>query len=193
MAATQFHATVLMSKKSRGGGWRHCPRGGAVHRGACAAAQALALLAVLFAEDPAAGASNKVRIGNLTDVAFGTVANLGTDAIQAQNVCVYSDTATSGYNVTATGTGPSGSFQLSSGTASMPYDVLWSSSAGQNSGTRLTANVPLTGQVSSARQQTCNTGAANSASLVVVLRSVALSSATAGTYNGTLTLVIGPE
>ena len=53
--------------------------------------------------------------------------------------------------------------------------------------------VPLTGQISSATQQTCNNGPANSASLVVIVRSAALSSAAAGSYSGTLTLVIGPE
>jgi hypothetical protein len=53
--------------------------------------------------------------------------------------------------------------------------------------------VPLTGQVSSATQQTCTNGPATSASLVVILRSAALAGATAGTYTGTVTLVVGPE
>ena len=95
--------------------------------------------------------------------------------------------------VTATGTGPAGAFQLASGLGSLPFEVQWSSVSGQTSGATLSPNVPLTGQVSSATQQTCNSGPASSASLVLVLRSAALSSATAGTYNGTLTLVVGPE
>ena len=182
-----------MTIESGAGAWRRSPGRRAARGRARVTASALALLATRFGEAPAAGVSNKVRIGNLADVAFGTVANLGTDAIQSQNVCVYADTATNGYNVTGSGTGPGGSFQLSSGTASMPYDVLWSSSTGQNTGAQLTANTPLTGQISGASQQTCSSGSANSASLVVVLRSTALSSAPAGTYNGTLTLDIGPE
>lgn len=75
----------------------------------------------------------------------------------------------------------------------MTFEVQWSSAVGQNSGTTLTPNVPLTGQISAATHQTCANGPATSASLVVVLRSAALSSATAGTYNGSLTLVVGPE
>lgn len=142
---------------------------------------------------PAPAASSKVRITSLSDVSFGTLANLNVDAVMSQNVCLYSDTATAGYNVTASGTGSSGSFALSSATSSLPYDVQWSSSSGQTTGTPLTANVPLTGQVSSATQQTCNTGAASSASLIVILRSRALSSADAGAYTGTLTLLFGPE
>jgi hypothetical protein len=47
--------------------------------------------------------------------------------------------------------------------------------------------------VSTATQQTCNSGPATSASLVVILRTAALSSAAAGSYSGSLTLVIGPE
>ena len=130
---------------------------------------------------------------DLSDVGFGTVANLGQDAVRNQSICLYADTPTNGYNVTGTGSGPGGSFQLSSGTASLPYEVQWNSSAGQSSGTQLNANVPLTGQSSAATQQTCNNGPATSASLVVVLRSTALSSATAGSYSGTLTLVVGAE
>jgi spore coat protein U-like protein len=153
----------------------------------CAASCALVLIAT-----PASAAS-KARITGLSDVAFGTIANLGVDAIRTENVCVYSTSTTSGYNVTASGTGPSGAFQLASGTRSMPFEVQWSGSPGQTSGTTLSPNVPLTGQVSTATQQACSSGPSSSASLVVVLRSAALSSATAGTYNGTLTLVVGPE
>jgi hypothetical protein len=47
--------------------------------------------------------------------------------------------------------------------------------------------------VSTASHQTCSTGPASSASLIILLRSAALSSARAGSYNGTLTLVVGPE
>lgn len=153
---------------------------------------ALSLVTALVAT-PSFAASNKVRIGNVSDVSFGTIANLGVDAVAAQSICLYSDTATNGYNITASGTGPAGAFALTSGTASLPYDVQWSSSAAQSTGTQLTANVPLTGQVSSATQQSCTNGPASSASLIVVLRSAALSSAAAGTYSGTLTLLVGPE
>lgn len=150
------------------------------------------LAALLLAGSPALALSNKVRVTKLTDVAFGTLANLSVDAVRSQSVCLYSDTSTAGYNVTATGSGTGGAFLLS-GPGSMAFDVQWSSSAGQNSGVQLAPNVPLTGQVSSATQQACGTGAATSASLIVILRSTALSSAGAGTYNGTLTLLIGPE
>lgn len=149
-------------------------------------------LLLLFAS-PAVAASNNVRITNLGDVAFGTLANLSTDAVRSQSLCVYANTATNGYNVRAVGSGAGGAFTLSSGAASMPFDVEWSPSAGQSSGVQLSPNVALSGQVSNASQQTCNAGPAASASLVVILRTAALSSAPAGSYGGSLTLVIGAE
>lgn len=165
--------------------------------GACGRSTAAALLAVaatlLLSAGPAGAASNKVRITNLGDVAFGTLANLGVDAVRSENVCLYADTNTNGYNLTATGTGPGGAFELTSGAGSMNYEVQWSSSSGQSSGAQLTANVPLTGQTSTGTHQTCSNGPATTASLIVVLRSSALSSATAGDYNGTLTLLVGAE
>lgn len=152
---------------------------------------AIALL--LLCGSPAFAASNNVRITGLTDVAFGTVASLSSDAIQSQSVCLYANTASSGYNVRASGTGAGGAFTLSSGSNSLPFEVQWNSAAGQSSGAQLSENVALSGQISSATQQTCNSGPAASASLIVILRSAALSSASAGAYNGSLTLVIGPE
>lgn len=195
MVATDTFATALVKTKSGPG----ILPGAAARSGALAWARRrrlplalLLLLPLIFAGEPASAASNKVRISKLVDIAFGTIANLGADAVRSESVCLFAETNTNGYNVTATGTGTGGAFVLS-GPGSMPYDVQWSSSSGQSSGTRLIPNVPLTGQVSSATQQSCGTGPATSASLVVILRAAALSSAGAGTYGGTLTVLIGPE
>lgn len=145
------------------------------------------------AASAALGASNNVRITSLSDIGFGTVSNLSADAIQSESLCVYANTATNGYNVRAFGSGGAGAFTLASGADTLPFEVQWSPSAGQSSGVQLIPNVALSGQVTSATQQTCNSGPAVSASLVVILRTAALSSAAAGSYSGSLTLVIGPE
>lgn len=151
------------------------------------------LIALFLGSSPAQAASNKVRISNLSDVAFGTVANLTVDAVRTQSLCLYADTAANGYNVRASGSGPGGAFALASGSNSLPYDVQWNNASGQSVGTQLSANVALSGQISAASQQTCNTGPATTASLIVILRSTALSSAAAGSYTGSLTLIIGAE
>src|SRR5689334_1888165 len=133
---------------------------------------------------PAVAASNKVRITGLSDVNFGSVSNLSTDAIQSQSMCLFSDTVTTGYNVTAAGSGLGGAFELASGSQRMAYEVQWNGLANRTSGSQLLPNVPLIGQTSAATQQTCNNGPATSASLVILLRSAALSQAMAGTYSG---------
>lgn len=175
---------------SRGDGFR--PR-----RGSTVRKQGLGLLLVCgqlsLGLSPVQGASNKVRISNLTDVAFGTLGNLSTDAVQSQSLCLYADTAANGYNVTAAGSGPGNSFELAAGSQSLGYEVQWSGSSNQTSGTKLEPNVPLGGQTSTGAQQTCNNGPASTASLIVILRSAALSSASAGGYSGSLTLLVGPE
>ena len=158
-----------------------------------AAALAAFALLQLAPESQVSAASNKVRITSLGDVAFGSIVNTAVDAVGNQSVCLFADTNTNGYNITAIGTGPGGAFQLVSGADAMDYDVQWSSTSGQSSGSQLSPNVPLTGQVSSATQQTCSNGPATTASLVLILRSATLSSANAGTYSGTLTLVVGAE
>ena len=147
----------------------------------------------IVAAVPAEAASNNVRITNLSDIAFGAIANLSSDSVQSESLCVYANTATSGYNVRAIGSGSGGAFSLGSAAGSLPFEVEWSSSSGQSSGSQLAPNATLGGQISSASQQTCNSGPATSASLVLILRTAALSSAPAGSYNGTLTLIVGPE
>jgi hypothetical protein len=141
----------------------------------------------------AALAGNNVRITALSDVSFGTLASLSSDAVRSQSLCVFSNSPTNGYHVQATGSGSGGAFTLASGSASLAYEVQWAQVSGQTSGTQLSPNVALTGQVSSATQPSCNSGPSTSASLIVILRSAELSAAAAGSYSGTLTLLVAPE
>lgn len=152
-----------------------------------------ALLALAFAASPLHAQSNNVRISKLSDVAFGAIANVGADATSSQSICVYANTAIQGYRITASGSAPGGGFSLTSGSFLLNYDVQWNEAPSQSSGTQLSPNVTLTGLTSSATQQTCNSGPATTASLILVLRSSELSNARAGAYSGTLTLLVGPE
>lgn len=143
-------------------------------------------LAVVFASGPAC-AADKARISNLSDVAFGTIGNLGADQTRTQNVCAYSQSGI--YSVTAAGDGLGNSFTLSAGTRTLPYEVQWAGSAGQSSGNGLSANVQ-SGNYSSSGNNQCSGGL--TASLIIVVRAAQLQTATAGTYSGTLTLVLAP-
>lgn len=141
-----------------------------------------------------AAPNNEVRITGLTDVAFGSITNLSVDSVRSQSICVYAKARpTDQYSVTASGSGPAGAFTLSSGSANLGYEVQWTASPNQSSGTQLSPNQPLAGQQSSASNDDCSSGAPTTASLIVILRSAALMAASSGTYSGTLTLLVAPN
>jgi hypothetical protein len=141
-----------------------------------------------------ASVPNRAQITALTDVTF-TNADPNGAASNAQNVCVWSNTATKGYSITATGSGASNAFTLASGALPVvPYSVQWNQSSGQSSGTTLTAGSALTGRISTATKPTCNTGPATTASLIVTIAATDLQDmVAAASYTGTLTLLITPE
>ena len=140
-----------------------------------------------------ASVPNRARITGLTDVAF-TNQDPATAASSAQNVCVWSNTATKAYTITATGSGAASAFTISDGTTAVPYSVEWSSSSGQTSGTALTTGAASASLTSTATHQTCASGPAASASLVVGITTADLSTMSAGpSYTGTLTLLVTPQ
>lgn len=138
-----------------------------------------------------------MRISGLSDASFGTITNFAADAVRSQSVCVHAKSPPgNNYSIMASGSGAGGAFLLSSGSNTLPYEVQWSAAPNQTSGTQLLANRALAGQQStsgSASADDCSTGPATTASLVVILRSSALSAAASGTYAGTLTLLVAPE
>lgn len=141
-----------------------------------------------------ASVPGRVRISGLSDVTFASVDPLVL-ASNAQNVCVWSNTSTRSYSITATGSGAGSALTLSSGALpAVPYTVQWAQTSGQTSGSSLAASTALSGQTSSATNSDCSAGPTSSASLVVSIASSTLQTMTAGvTYNGTLTLVVAPE
>lgn len=136
----------------------------------------------------------RVRISKLTDINL-TGSDPSVDAVNAQNVCVWSNTATRGYQIKATGSGSAQAFTLSSGSLpEVPYTVEWNSTTGQASGTALTTNVVLPSLVSAATRADCSSGPADSASLIVRIGAPDLQTMPASTnYTGTLTLLVAPE
>ena len=152
----------------------------------------LALLMAAIAL-PQQGIAQKVRVTDLSDVNFGLVSNLQADARRSQNICLFSNSTGGRYSITATGSGSASSFALNDGTHSLPYDVEWSDQSGQTSGSNLSPAVTATGRVSAASQQSCNSGPASSASLIVVLRASSLTQAREGNYSGSLTLLVAAE
>lgn len=140
-----------------------------------------------------ASVPNRVRISGLDDISLLNL-DPSVDASTNQDVCVWSNTSTRGYSITASGSGAGDAFTLASGTETVPYSVEWASSTGQANGTALVAGSPESGLTSNATHQLCSSGPAGSASLIVKLASADLSEMQAGlTYTGTLTLLVQPE
>lgn len=137
---------------------------------------------------------NRAQITGLTDINF-TNADPTTTATAAQNDCVWSNTATKGYSIKATGSGTAGAFTLASGALTpIPYSVQWNQSSGQSSGTALTSGTALSGLVSTATSSTCSSGPASTSSLIVSIASGDLQNMVAATsYTGTLTLLVTPQ
>jgi len=140
-----------------------------------------------------ASVPGRVQLSGLSDVSF-TNQDPSTAASNAQNVCVWSNSSTKGYFVTATGSGTASAFTLANGALTVPYSVEWAGSSGQTAGTALTASTALHGLTSTATNPTCSSGPSSSASLVVRISSANLQAMQAATtYTGTLTLVVAPE
>ena len=159
-------------------------------------ARLLAACVVPFA-GAAAKAADTVSVRGLSDASFGTITNFAADAVRSESVCLHAKSPpTDNYSITASGSGAGGAFLLSSGSDTLTYEVQWSDVPNRTSGTQLLANMALTGQHSTSgtgSPDDCSTGPATTASLVVILRSSALSAASSGTYGGTLTLLVAPE
>lgn len=150
-------------------------------------------LVALAALCSTAAAAQKVRISGLSDVQFGTLTNLLNDQSASQTICIYSSGFNGGYRITATGSGPGSAFTMQSGTAQLPYELQWAESPNQSSGQPLSAGIPLASQSGNTARQNCIFGLFLSATLITVLRASDTSKATAGSYAGTVSLMIAPN
>jgi hypothetical protein len=132
----------------------------------------------------------RVQLSGLSDVVFVAVSP-DAAATRAQSVCVWSNTATRGYSVTASGSGPGGGFALADGGLTTPYAVEWSASAGQPSGTSLDPGTALTGLTTAATSPDCASGTSG---LTITVASADLQQAQPQTnYAGSLNLLVSPE
>ena len=132
-----------------------------------------------------------VRIGQLNDIAFGTLTTAGADRVLTDNLCVYTSSATGRYRVTATGTSSGSTFMMTSGGNQLPIELQWAFSANQTSGTPLLPSTAVAGTTGNTNNFTCN--GQPSASLIVILRAAQNGSARAGSYSGSVSIRIAPN
>lgn len=135
---------------------------------------------------------DRVRITGMQDIAFGKY--LIGDFNEDFPVCVYTNTASAQYGVTASGDGTSSALTLTNATDIINYHVYWNDVAGSTTGeiellaTVLNDNIENPNQESS----TCVTGG-NSANLHVRILNADMRNISNGTYSGTLTITIDPS
>lgn len=141
-----------------------------------------------------ASVPNRVQLTGLADVNF-TNQDPFTAAANSQDVCVWSNTATKAYTITASGSGTLNAFTLvSGGGATVPYSVQWSTTIGAAAGTPLATGAASPTLTSAATHQTCATGVTDSASLIVGISTTDLQTMQPTVnYTGTLTLLVTPQ
>lgn len=136
-----------------------------------------------------------VQISNLSDLAF-TNLDGKTDARMAENVCVWSNSATRSYTIRASGNGGAGTaFTLAStGVPEIPYSVAWTGTSGAATGTALTATTTSAAFTSSAITPLCVVGATPTATLAVTIPAGSQETMVANAnYTGILTLLVTPQ
>ncbi|MFK8017028.1 MAG: hypothetical protein AB8G17_16515 [Gammaproteobacteria bacterium] len=131
--------------------------------------------------------NDEVRISNLTDINLGVFG--GADAIGSSDACVYRN-GTGAYRITASGSGAGGAFSLTDGTNSVGYAVEFDDGTGA---VAMGASTPMIGRTGAdATSATCAT-TGNNATVTTTVTATDAASLPAGTYTGTLTLLVAPE
>ena len=135
----------------------------------------------------------RVQLTGLSDFTFSSLDPANASSTP-ENVCVWSNTTTKGYTITAQGSGTSSAFTLTNGSTTLAYGVQWSGSSGATSGTPLGVNTPSS-FTSTATSPTCSSAPTTTASLIVGFTAAQLQAAvgSATAYTGTLTLTVAPQ
>jgi hypothetical protein len=139
----------------------------------------------------APGLSAQALITGLTDLPFGSWVGSG-DLQGAVDHCVLARPG-GGFSVAATGVGSGGAFVLQNGPGTLPFQVDYDDGSGWS---RLDPGVPLTGQRGAPNQnqlQRCLDGQRPPERVRVRVLAQDLAAAVAGSYGGSLTLLITPE
>lgn len=137
--------------------------------------------------------ANRTQITGLRDLSLISV-DPGTPASRSESLCIWSNTPTRAYSVTASGSGPADSFAVANGAATTPYSVAWANSGDQSSGTLLTSGIAYAGQNTSAEQPACISGPASTASLILSFASADLQAMQPEvSYTGSLNLLVTPQ
>lgn len=140
---------------------------------------------------PAPVVSAQALITGLSDLQFGSWSGIG-DVEGVVDHCVFARPGP-GYSVAATGGGSGGAFVLHNGPGTLPFQVDYDDGTGWS---RLDPGVPLSGQRGAPNEnqlERCLDGLRPPERVRVRILAQDLAAAVAGSYGGSLTLLITPE
>ena len=152
----------------------------------------LAAGAIVIALGASPAHAQQVQITNVGDINLGTW--IGSGGLSGNDdVCIHRSNK-GDYNITATGNGVGNVFTLTNqlfAAELLSYQVFWNDKKGTNGRVELLTNQTLTGQKGRSKNQNCNNGTKLNANVSIEIASTVLETVGAGTYIGTLTLLIG--
>jgi hypothetical protein len=138
-----------------------------------------------------ASVPNRASITSLADISFAAI-DPATAATRTQGPCVWSNTATRKYTITANGSGTAGAFTLTDGAVVVPYSVGWAATAGASSFTTLASGAASAALVATSANVACSAGVDSTMQVAITAANLQTMVAT-NSYNGTLTLVVTPQ
>lgn len=129
-----------------------------------------------------------VLVTNLNDIALGTYSGTG-NLSNSDNFCIYHN-GDGKFNITMNGSGTGSAYTLANGSNLLPYTVGFTNGAAPIA--PMTTLVALTGQTgANLVDSTCSGG--DNVKVDITVANASLATAPAGTYTGTLTMVVAPE
>lgn len=129
-----------------------------------------------------------IRIRQVSDHAFGSYAGTG-DLNSNDTLNISMNYASGGYSVTGTGSGAASAFTITNGSQTIAYNVYFNDVTGNTGEAPLVSGTPLGSQTGGAVTLGATTLNAN---VHVEILEANLQNVNAGSYSGTLTLVVAP-
>jgi len=133
--------------------------------------------------------NDEVRISNLVDI--NGVFDGTNDIVGSSPACVYRN-GTGLYQITASGSGAAGAFTITDGVfpTPIPYTVTYDDGSGASA---MATGVTLAGQTGADPASDTCAGTGDNGTVGVTIAATDIVAAPAGSYTGTLTLVVAPE
>ena len=139
--------------------------------------------------------SAEVDISAMTDISLGAWTAGSGNVTLPSTACVYSNTHLGGYTISGTGSGTAGAYTLVNGNGNtIAYTAYWDAAGadtGANAIPLTSANAPLAKTGASTVAVDCSS--TNNFQLNIHISSAVLTPAPAGTYTGTLALLVSPN